>query len=276
MVLGDGTAAAAAGMDVVNGASTMANTIDFELNKGRDYQATLVQPIVRGGTGATTAAAARTALGIPTSAAQVGAAADGIGTGLVFTSPGFNRLSFAAPGVSGGAELALLYQLSNYVAKAGDTMTGDLYLPNSSPASSGWTNAYIDGSGRVCRGASALKYKKFVSAVDPMKQGNLFPQLVRYQMRNNPAIPDKVDGAWVLGHVADHMADDPDLDRFVVRIDGEVEAIHTEQLLLAQTAQLNARVVMLEQMVTQLISMVPTTEPLELEPPAGGQPTKEV
>lgn len=64
MAIGDD--ALAAGMDLVLG-TALANTLDTEENKTRDYIAqrtNLITPITKGGTGQTTAAAARTALGI--------------------------------------------------------------------------------------------------------------------------------------------------------------------------------------------------------------------
>ena len=59
MAIGD--AAAAAGMALVDGATTDANTIDTELNRTRDYiaQKTGLIPIAQGGTGATTVAQAQ-------------------------------------------------------------------------------------------------------------------------------------------------------------------------------------------------------------------------
>lgn len=69
MAVGD--LAAAAGYGVLNGAIDLVADGDLEINRTRDYIATVkasvlsVWPISKGGTGATTAAGARTALGIP-------------------------------------------------------------------------------------------------------------------------------------------------------------------------------------------------------------------
>src|SRR5690606_23793059 len=65
--MANGDAAAAAGMDVLTGNEDRRLGYD-EINKTRDYIAdrtSEVTPIAKGGTGATTAAAARINLGIP-------------------------------------------------------------------------------------------------------------------------------------------------------------------------------------------------------------------
>ncbi len=75
MAIGDD--AAAAGMDLVAG-TTAANTLDTEVNKTRDYIAqrtNAVQPVNKGGTGATNASAARTNLGAASASDTAAAAA---------------------------------------------------------------------------------------------------------------------------------------------------------------------------------------------------------
>jgi hypothetical protein len=68
MAVGDD--AAAAGYSLVNGASGLIRDGDLEMNRTRDYIAqlkaliTIPWSIAKGGTGATTAAGARTALGL--------------------------------------------------------------------------------------------------------------------------------------------------------------------------------------------------------------------
>lgn len=255
----EGDAALADGMDIMDGTEDRRDGW-LAINKTRDYIAALKTwvndtlnalwplSIARGGTGANSAAGARTALGV---------VADGIGTGLVFTSPGFNRLTFAAPGVSGGTELA---KLSDVPAPVGPnlTLTGHLYVPNSTPASSGWTAAYINSDGRLSRGASSLRYKEDIADVDPAELGDLFgPQLVEYQMIDG-------DGTRILGYIAEHLHADPATRRFVVYAttttdDGTVEyrrdengdlvpeSIDFTQWMLARQAQLDARLTALEE-----------------------------
>jgi hypothetical protein len=242
MAIGDD--AAADGQTLVAGGAA-ANTLDTIINQVKDDIATRhneVRSIARGGTGGSSAGAARTALGI--TPGNIGAAGDGIGTGLVFTSGGFGRLVWAAPGVSSGSELANTSATdalnSSKVNRSGDTMSGDLYLPGSSAATSGWTTAYIDGSGRVCRGASSLRYKKYVSTVTGSSFGNIFRPLSRFQMRGG-------DGRYTFGHLAEDLAANPDTERFVM-YDGEgrPDSIDYIPLMLAKIEQLQERVAALE------------------------------
>jgi hypothetical protein len=139
--------------------------------------------------------------------------------------------------------------LSSRVAKSGDTMTGDLFLPNSTPATSGYTVAYINGDGRVSRNASSERYKKYISDVDPDGLGDVWPQLVRYQMRQG-------DGTWKYGYIAERLAEHPDQQPFVVYsdFDGEQvpESIDFIALLMVQNAQLHHALDLLAQRLDAL------------------------
>lgn len=256
---GDGTDAAAAGMALVPG-STPANTIDTELIKSRDYIANaytywkpgVVIPQSRGGLGATTAATQRTALGLPAAGAAEAATpstlaqrySDGTIDAVQFATASDPTLpnhctrrawveSYVASAVGSG-----------YLPLTGGTVTGHIWVPNSTAASSGYTVAYINGDGRISRGASALKYKKNVSAVDPDSLGDIFPTFHRWQMRADGMTP--ADSTWRYGPIADYMLEHPDQAPFVVVLDGEAESIDFIGLLMAQVAQLHARVEALE------------------------------
>lgn len=209
-----------------------ANTLDTEVNKTRDYIAqrtAAVTPVDKGGTGATTAAGARTALGVP-------ATAHTHLISSVYATDGTTPYSTALQ----AALDAMSAVTATKVAKTGDTMSGDLYLPASSAASSGWTAAYINGDGRVCRGASSLRYKKYVSEVEPSAFGNIFKPLNRFQMRGG-------DGRWTYGHIAEVLAEDPDTERFVMYdAEGRPDSVDYVPLLLAKVEQLNARLEALE------------------------------
>lgn len=283
------------GMPLVPG-SIPANTIDTKLNLLQDYLANgfnywkpgVVLPIARGGLGSTTVSGARTALGLPAAGAAEAATpgtlaqryADGTIDAVQFatasdpTLPNHcTRRAWVESYVSSAIG-------SGYLPLTGGTLSGQLYLPASSPASSGWTSAYIDGTGRVCRGASSMRYKDDITPIDPLELGDLFPQLHTFVMKDDPGRMQRV------GYIAEHLNESAAQRPFVVhqreavyedvltdiideegvvvgqrvvdrRVvgsrrardeDGEPipDSIESISLLLAQVAQLHARVAALE------------------------------
>lgn len=205
--------------------------------------------IARGGTGATTAAAARTGLDVPgwTDVAPPGTAtASGIAR---FSALG--RLQSVAP--ASGSDVATKGWVEGLgVPTSGTnlTLSGHLYVPNSVAATSGYTVAYINVDGRLSRGASSERYKKFISDADPISLGDIFPDFKRFQMKQG-------DGSWKWGYIAERLAENPDTQPFVIYAsapDSEgntvatttPESIDFVMLLMAQVAQLNARVLELE------------------------------
>lgn len=248
MAIGDD--ATAAGMPLVPG-SLPANQLDTEDNRSRDFiaqghanwKAGVVLPLTKGGTGATSAAAARTALGV---APTAGANAATPGSTPEYNSSG--RLVSNDPATAFDVATKQYVDAAtgggSYLPLAGGTVTGQLYLPNSFGASSGYTVGYINSDGRVCRGVSAAKYKKNISEIGPDSLGDIFPDFHRWQMRADGIVP--ADPTWRYGYIADRLAEHPDQAPFVVVIDGEVESIDFIGLLLAQVAQLNERLKVLE------------------------------
>lgn len=247
MAIGD--AAIAAGMDNVPG-STFANTIDTEIMKTRDYIAqrtATVTPVTKGGTGATTAAGARAALDVPatgdlaTKVAYSDTAAPGVATAnklAAYDSGG--RLATGSP-VS--AEDAV--PLSTLAAHIGAGATIPIYSAGG-PATSGWTVCYINGDGRISRGSSSERYKKYITTLDPASLGDIWPQLVRYQMKQG-------DGSWKYGYIAERLAETDDLTPFVVfDLEGRPESIDFIMLTLAQNAQLHQDLDLLAQRIDAL------------------------
>jgi hypothetical protein len=243
--------------------TAITETRDFIANGHTHWKPGSVVPLTKGGTGAATAAAARTALGLGDAAVQAANS---------FAKAGTNRVTLTW----NGSELHMIIDSTNFggialksdvnsaqanansrVAKTGDTMSGHLFLPASSAATSGYTIAYINGDGRVSRGASSERFKKFISDIDPMSLGNLFQPFKRWQMRNG-------DGVWRYGNTAEQLAADPATEPFVVyerHLEEDGTTPHLERdaegnpiplsidfigLLMAQVAQLNARVAELE------------------------------
>lgn len=157
------------------------------------------------------------------------------------------------------------------VAKAGDTMSGDLFIPGMTPAVSGYTVMYQDATGRLCKGASSERFKKHITEIDPLSLGDLFPPLKRWQMRNG-------DGVWRYGYTAEQLAASDATEQFstyerVVEEDafGQVVGSHLARddkgapipesvdvigLLLAQVAQLNARDLARESEIAELRKQV--------------------
>jgi len=235
-------------MDVVPSTAKLKLGYD-EINKTRDYilafgvPATGL-PVNKGGTGATTAAQARTNLGItwanlsgkPSSFPPSAHTHDSLSTGPVSFgwNSGLNRWntneSIAAAAAVFGGDV---------------NVGGHIYVPNSTPASAGYTVAYINNDGRLCRGASARRFKKNIRAARPLVNAFGIP-LSEFELRGG-------DGTRILGYIADDMAEIPDLARFVIHdAKGRVEGIDHIQLLLAQTVQLHAEVQQLRDRVAEL------------------------
>ncbi len=225
MAIGD--AAVAAGMAVLDG-SELANTLDTEVNRTRDYIAqrtSAVTPISKGGTNATSASAARTNLDVPSNAdlatkANVSHFHQTLNAG-VGKSFGWN-----ATVVAGG-----VWNTGNDVRVA-----GVLLLPTAGPATSSPVLAYIQSDGRVCKGTSSIRYKENVK--DAPVLGDIFPTLREYQMKDG-------DGKKLIGYIAEELVGTP-AERFVVYDGEQVESIDFIGLLLGQVAQLQKRLAALE------------------------------
>lgn len=271
-----GDDAIAAGMDVVSGTADRRQGYD-EINKTRDYIAqrtSTVQPVSKGGTGATNAATARTNLGA--------AAADHNHDGRYIAHGGSDAGDLAIAHGGGRAQLfaggnfkGLIAYTSDIPAPVdvsgkrnyddgyfpGDLNAKNLYVRESFGASSGWTVAYINTDGRLSKGTSSLRYKDLLADPDVSTLGNIWPTLRQYAIKNG-------DGKPTLGWIAEEVAANPDTERFAVyqwaEQDGEwgptdtVDSIDFIQLLIAQTMQLNARVTALE--TAQQPTPAPETE----------------
>lgn len=214
MAVGD--LALAAGFDILDPATDLVKDGATEINKVLDLLAqrtATILPVVKGGTGADNATGARQNL----QAAAANHNHDGAYVGLGGSDVGPLSMSSGGgrPQLFGGGNylghVAYLSDLSggDFVSKAGDTMTGHLWLPNSTAATSGYTICYINGDGRVSRGASTERVKKDIRQWDPASLGDVFPDLYRFKMRTG-------DGSWTYGWIAERLHESPDLQPFVV------------------------------------------------------------
>lgn len=204
--------------------------------------------ISRGGTGATTAAAARTALDVP-SWSNVAPPGNVFNNQIArFSSAG--RLQVVTPATSSDvATKGYVDAMPTPTSGTNLTLSGHLYVPNAVAAASGYVVAYINGDGRLSKGASSRRFKKNIG--EAPGQGDLFAvPLSEFEMKDG-------DGVRILGYIAEDLAESPDLARFVVwetapdgqgglARTGNAESIDFIQLLLAQVAQLADRVKELE------------------------------
>lgn len=242
-----GDDALAAGLPILDPETDLVRDGATEINITRDIIAnrtSAVTPIEKGGTGATTATGARTALGLPagaTAVANLGLTATLIPTTGSNTQADIDYLNSIKYPKSGGIITGNVGITGSIDRVLGNIITdGNVFVPNSSAAASGWTAAYINSDGRLCRGASSLRYKKYVSEVQPSAFGNIFPPLNRFQMRGG-------DGRWTYGHIAETLAENPDTEPFVMYdAEGRPDSVDYVPLLLAKVEQLNARIAALE------------------------------
>lgn len=132
------------------------------------------------------------------------------------------------------------------LGSGGGTVTGHLYLPNATPATSGYTVCYLNSDGRVSKGASSARYKENIVDLDPAGLGDIWPSLVGFEMTGG-------DGTQRVGYIAESLDEHPDQARFVVYDDqARPDSIDFIGLLLAQNAQLHQAVDLLSQRLVTL------------------------
>lgn len=87
---------------------------------------------------------------------------------------------------------------------------GHVYVPSSSAATSGYVVAYINGDGRLSKGASTERVKDGIRQIDPFSLGQIFPDLYEFFMKDDPGQMMRV------GNIAERLDESDDLRRFVV------------------------------------------------------------
>lgn len=171
MAAGDN--AAAAGYTVYPATPTLANRIAELIARVQDDLAdktgnkSAPVPVSKGGTGGATAEAARAALGL----VKTLTSADSEGKIPAYNAAG--QLPTGSPASSGQAANKGYVDeaVGDRVAKTGDTITGQLRLPNADTVSSSYVGLYFETSGgKICRGSSSRRYKQHIRDADP----NLF------------------------------------------------------------------------------------------------------
>lgn len=248
-----GDDAVSGGMSLVDGASVQAKDIDTQINATRDYIANghtrwkgglAPVPIGKGGTNATTASAARTALGlalpIPIASGGTGATTGAAALTALGAAPTSHAHSILYSGPAfAGTQFGWNPGLGKWNC-VDLNLVGDLWVPNATAAVSSYTVAYINGDGRLSKGASSSRFKKSIVR-DPEIPDVFAVPLASYQMRQDP------DGVTRYGHVAEDIAAHPELEPFVVRDAQErPESFDMMGFLFARVEALHRRVVELE------------------------------
>lgn len=225
--MANGDAAAAAGMDVVNG-----NTQDIRLaydeeNKGRDYLANHITtgghlltnmsgvlPVAKGGTGATTPAAARAALQIaanliPTTGSNVQADIDFL-NGKIDAKPNDGSTWHGSVDTDGSARFR--------------------YARNN-PVASSYVALYVDGNGIFGPSPSAERFKQDIAPREYTLDDIRRIVVVVYRLR--AAVADLGDGApFEVGIIAEQL-EAAGFPEFIVRNQiGEILTIDYARLVV--------------------------------------------
>lgn len=213
MAIGDD--AAAAGMDVVSPLTDLVKDGADEITKSRDYIAqrtNAVTPVVKGGTGATTAADARTNLGVPAAATtptKSGANAIDIRYASPRVTVKVDATDFA---LATSGDVSGLQTQINGKRGINDANFGSnhIFSPagRATPVVTSYVSAYFNSDGRLGIDPSAARFKQDVqprvyTLEDAAKIGQL---VVTYRLR--AAVEQYGDAADTLtGMIAEALVD---------------------------------------------------------------------
>lgn len=231
-----GADAVAAGMDLVPG-SGLASDIDEYINQTRDYIAqrtSTVTPVAKGGTGANTAAGARTNLDVPSKSEAVTANSSNT-IKLGWNTPVPLRLNVNIDGSTIGplaytSDIPPAPDLSGYINTGGGTITGTLYMPNLAPAGSGYVAMYRNSDGRVSISPSSARFKKDIKPRPYTVEQLQAIRVVDYRLRAE--VYGSGDAPVDVGVIAEELID-AGLGEFVAYDnDGEPLTVHYERLAL--------------------------------------------
>lgn len=207
--MANGDAAAAAGYPVVAGTADRRLGYD-EINRTRDIIVQRVYPISQGGTGAATAAAARTALGAASTDASsltTGTLSRPVDTAGTIRGDNFQVKSLGKgfDGLGNGFTADL--SVAGSATIAGNASTGGnhnvgagLYSPYARAGGiSGGLAIYVAADGLIAKSSSSKRYKKAIKKLTPDLQAILAMELVEFQWRatgetDHGLIAEQLDG----------------------------------------------------------------------------------
>lgn len=255
-----GDDALAAGMPLVNGnAAGSAPAIDDYINETRDFIAqrtSAVTPIAKGGTGATDAAAARGNLAVPETAVAA----------LKFTSPGFGRVAYQAPGVAYETEIATASSVAGKadsstvttgLAGKADSNTKDGYLNPSVYARTlggSYRVCYINSDGTLGWVSSSRRHKKNIHPAAVDVQAVLSLELVTFLYKveidtdrraelQHGLIAEQLDEAgldWLVDYGADGLPEGVRYDRLALALLPVVQDLDDRLTALEQKGNAHA------------------------------------
>lgn len=249
--MANGDDAAAAGMDVVPGTMSVRDGYD-EINKTRDYIAQrteTVTPVAKGGTGATTVAGAKTALGIPEVSSTASAE-----PGKVPVYSAASRLIAASP--AGSSDVATKGYVDSIAAGKRSISDGafggtPITTPHgaANPVSSAWVAAAIQtGDGRLAIQASARRFKKNIRTQSwSPERTAAFLSIADRLFQLIAAIEGNANGPDNIGWIAEEVIDAgfPELVAFTpdgepLSINYSMAVVHLHQIAREQENRLAA------------------------------------
>lgn len=240
----EGDDALAAGLDIMDGGEKWAGVDGGwrAINKTRDMIAGILGwftgglAVNKGGTGATTASGARTALGLATAYSAVAAATASNTPDTLVMRASNGAISVATPVTSSNA--ATKGYVDSAVADSGlaDGPTSTAYARNATGAGS-WYAVWMNADNQFMRNTSSTQYK---DNIRPFTPGDI--------MQLRPVIFDRIDGpADEVGFIAEEVAEC--IPEAVAYYDGQIDGIYDRPLIVALVAHvqaLTARVAALE------------------------------
>lgn len=243
MAIGD--AATAAGIPLIASTADVREGYNHH-NETRDIIAQRtaeVTPITKGGTGATSASEARSALGI---------------TPLLDAKLTRTNSQYNADFASRDTQIARKLDKSTGGTVEGTLgVSGAFYVGTRPPASFSYVVAYFNGDNQLCSGASSNRWKQDIVRGPALP--NLFAvPLAEFAMRQD------ADKTRRFGYIAEDLAKSPEMERFVVYDDkGLPFSYDMMALLLAQTAQLHQENTALRDRLDALEARLDRLEPAD-------------